>query len=369
MEQIEKFYSLTEGKNVFLVTGKKSFVHSGAKEWIESNIRSTLVVGVFNEFKKNPQIEDAQKGFQEFMQSGASVIIALGGGSTIDIAKLIKALAHTRGDKDRIFELGQDYKSDISLIAIPTTAGSGSEATHFAVVYIGGQKKSVAHQELKPDLCVLDYRLTSSMSPYLSACSGFDAFSQAIESLWNVNSTNESRKYSLEAIELCRKYLSRVVNNSDSESREGMLHAANLAGKAINLTKTTGPHALSYYFTTNHNLAHGHAVALSLSEFLIFNSEVTESSCMNATSLDYVKGSLSKLTNALGCDSPAEAKDYIDSLCDEIGLVRNLSLLEIKKSEIDDIVRSVNIERLQNNPRIVGPYDLRSLVGQLFQDS
>ena len=150
------------------------------------------------------------------------------------------------------------------LIAIPTTSGSGSEATHFAVVYVGGEKFSVAHPiYMLPNVVVLNPSLTYSMDSYQTALSGVDAFAQAMESYWSVNSTEESKKYSIEALELIIEHLPLAVNYNDN-SRDIMLHAANLAGKAINIAKTSGAHAISYVLTSKFNIPHGQAVALTL---------------------------------------------------------------------------------------------------------
>ncbi|MEZ4822960.1 MAG: iron-containing alcohol dehydrogenase [Ignavibacteria bacterium] len=125
------------------------------------------------------------------------------------------------------------------LIAVPTTSGAGSEATHFAVVYSGDKKYSLAHEYILPDYSVIDPQLTFSLPKEITATSGIDAFSQAMESYWNVNANEESRKYSRGAIQLIFDSLSKAVNEGDEESRINMSRAAHLAGKAINITKTT----------------------------------------------------------------------------------------------------------------------------------
>jgi alcohol dehydrogenase class IV len=149
------------------------------------------------------------------------------------------------------------------LIAIPTTSGTGTEATCFAVVYIDKTKYSLKHSSILPDYTIIDPTLTHAMPPLVTAATGMDALAQAIESYWGVKSTHESQAYAREAITLTLAYLKAACQN-EVEARDAMSRAANLAGKAINLTETTACHAVSYPITSYFNVPHGHAVALTL---------------------------------------------------------------------------------------------------------
>lgn len=182
-------------KSIFLVTGNKSYEKSGAKFFIE-NILDGFNFIRFSDFSENPKIEDVEKGINIFLENSCDYLVSVGGGSVLDMAKLIN-IGH---DKKNLKDLATN-KTKISsfgkkLIAIPTTSGSGSEATHFAVVYVGGEKFSVAHPiYMLPNVVVLNPSLTYSMDSYQTALSGIDAFAQAMESYWSVNSTEESKKY------------------------------------------------------------------------------------------------------------------------------------------------------------------------------
>ena len=264
-EKFDQFKTLYSGKKILLVTGKTSYSQSGAQAILNHVLKDEMTFR-FYDFEVNPKIDDAIRGVNFARENNIELIIAVGGGSAIDMAKLIKAFYASPND---CYELarGKLEMSDpcIPLIAVPTTAGSGSEATHFAVVNIGYDKYSLASQLLLPYIAVLDGNLIDTCSPYQKACNGLDALAQSIESAWAAGSTEQSRGYAFEAVELCAKNLKSVVEgDANLLTLQGMSNAAHRAGKAINISKTTAAHAWSYGITNHHGIPHGHAVWLTL---------------------------------------------------------------------------------------------------------
>ena len=144
-------------EKVFLVCDKLSYKLCGAKERME-DILSDTDVCLFDDFKANPRLFDVRKGIKKFKEYGKiDCIIAVGGGTAIDMAKLINILAHQPySPLEIIRHKKQVEKHGILFIAIPTTAGTGSEATHFAVVYVGRKKYSLAHEFILPDIAIID---------------------------------------------------------------------------------------------------------------------------------------------------------------------------------------------------------------------
>ena len=257
--------NLYANKNILLVTGKKSFETSGAKKIMQYHLQDERVVQ-FSDFSVNPKIEDAIQGASIAKENNIEVIIAIGGGSVLDIAKLIKAFITSSGNEINLVK-GEDtvVDSSIPIIAIPTTAGSGSEATHFAVVHVGEDKYSLAAPCLLPNAVILDGALAITGSKYLKSCSALDAMSQAIESYWAAGSTTESQRYAISSIERGWKMILTYVSDRCYESNaQNMIESAHLAGKAINISKTTAAHAWSYAFTSIYKIPHGHAVWLTL---------------------------------------------------------------------------------------------------------
>ena len=133
-----------------------------------------------------------------------------------------------------------------------------------------------------------------------------------------------------------------------------MQEAANLAGKAINLTKTTAPHAFSYYLTSHFDIPHGYAVALLLGKFIIFNSRVSDKELSDRnSSRQSVLNKINNICGFLGAESPEDADFRINCLLKDCGLESDLTKLIDLESEFENIYKSVNIERLKNNPRLV----------------
>jgi len=203
----------------------------------------------YKEVPSNPTIEFADKILEK--AKGATEVESKGGGSTIDTGKYIA------------------YKLKIPHTAIPTTAGTGSEATKYAVFVKDGKKFSLEDDKLIPDKYILNPSLVISLPVEQTIASGLDALSQSIESFWSPLSTSESRDYSKKAVHLITANLPSSVRNPKNEySRMGMLEAANYSGKAINITRTSICHALSYPLTAKREIPHGIACAMFLPFFM-----------------------------------------------------------------------------------------------------
>ncbi|HMS63837.1 MAG TPA: phosphonoacetaldehyde reductase [Ignavibacteria bacterium] len=354
-------------RKIFLVTGKKSFEESGLKK-VTEDLTSDFQIFRYSDFSENPKAEDVEKGIELFRNSGCDTIVAAGGGSVIDTGKLINILsAQSESPENYITGKSVISKQGKLFIAIPTTSGAGSEATHFAVVYLDKEKYSLAHEFILPDIVITDPELTFSVPPYVTAVSGIDAFSQAIESYWCINSNKESKQFSSEAIKLIFGNIVSAVKSPSEENRMNMSKAANLSGKAINITKTTAPHAISYSLTSYFGVPHGQAVSLTLGEFLKYNYEVTENDINDKRGVSFVKNTIEEISELLGCSSVCEARDKINLLMREIGLKTKLSETGIVSPEnINLILENVNTERLQNNPRSLTRENLNSILKKIL---
>lgn len=343
---------LLNAKKVFLITGKKSYITSGAQEIIES-LKDDFEFIRFNDFEDNPNIIDVEKGVQLFKENNCNCILAIGGGSSIDMAKLIKFFAPKTKPFIGKFNNNLHVKDNIPLVAIPTTAGTGSEATQFAVLYVGVDKYSILDKFLLPNHIAIISKLHFSQTQYQKAVSGLDAFSQAVESFWSVNSTKESREYSLQALKLIIPNLPKIISKEKNiKAYEKMALGAYLAGKAINIAKTTAPHAFSYYLTKRFNLPHGHAVSVFLPSFINYNLYLKNQN----PNLKPIKN-LDQLINVLEKELPINNNSLLDQRVKEfiesIGVSLNLEDLKISKEDFVLSLKSGNVERLKNNPRKV----------------
>lgn len=354
---------ILRSQRLFLVIDELAYQASGAGQHLEPIFRHRDT-SRFVDFQANPRIEDVQRGISQFRQFNPELTIAVGGGTAIDLAKLIGTMA-VQEDRPQAIATGRGkiVRPGCPLIAIPTTAGTGSEATHFAVVYVDGKKYSVAHPSMLPHHVVLDPCLTMSMPPSITVATGLDALCQAIESIWSVAASPESIRYATEAIELTFRQLENATHAPTIESRSAMCRGAHLAGKAINLTKTTGPHATSYGLTSQFGVAHGIAVALTLVPFFRHNVEVTDEDCNDPRGADAVLDRMHIIMNALGTRTAVEACQRLRALFDRVGCPQDLNAVGVRTSDqLDMLADSINLERLSNNPRCVSRQQLLEIL-------
>ncbi len=367
LENLQGILEYERVGNLFLVRGRTSFQTSGAEDRLNPLLQKYLV-GTFLTSSCEPQIEDIKKGMGIFLERRYDVVVAVGGGNSLDTAKAIALLAEQEDIPERYVKRELSLRAKQKLfIAIPTTSGSGSEATHFAVVYIEKKKYSLAHPSLLPEYAVVDPSLTFSLSPYITAYTGMDTITQAVESYWSIHATDESQGYAREAITLALKHLETAVNSPTTEARIGMSKAANLAGKAINISKTTVCHALSYPITSYFNVPHGHAAALTLSEMVAYNAEITSQECLDKRGIAYVQKALEELCVLFGVSTAPEMKLCIEHLMESIHLERSLHKLGItSQGDIEVLLQGVNAERANNNPRQVTKEKLREVLRRIL---
>jgi alcohol dehydrogenase class IV len=347
-------------RDIFLVRGDRSYGISGAEAFI-TNLLGSSEIDAFHQFDTNPQLHDLATGVALFKKGNYKLILAIGGGSVLDMAKLISVFSHQQSDIEAIVKGDVQAESmKTPLVAIPTTAGTGAEATKFAVLYINKQKYSFAHPLILPDHVYLSPEFLLSSGPYLTACAGLDALCQAIESVWSVNATDASEPLALEAISLIWNNLQKAVNDGDTATRKHMLEAAHLSGKAINITKTTAPHALSYAFTSYYTIPHGHAVALTLPFFLEFNYSVTQENCNDIRGAQSVRARIEKILGILNTDI-GHARVLLEDFFSSIGISTDIASLT-DGFDPNIIIENVNTERLKNNPRVVSKSDLLTML-------
>lgn len=343
-----------EGK-IFLVTGKGSYGASGAQSLIEQNLSAERYIRFFD-FEQNPKIQDVRKGIDLYRSHKCTLTIAIGGGSALDIAKIINATAHSEEDVELLVKENRVSDKISDFIAIPTTSGSGSEATHFAVVYIDNAKYSFASPKLLPTYTVVDPSFTASSSLYQAACSGVDALCQSIESYWAVASTEESKDYAMKAAKLLWANLKTAVETKDLEALNKVSMGSYYAGKAINITKTTGAHAVSYPFTTYFNIPHGNAVALTIPFFIEYNASCAEMNCLDPRGPQYVEKGILELSQELGYNTIDEFKNAFIRLVNSLGLSLDFKGHGLILEQLETkVLKNINYQRASNNPRQIEP--------------
>ena len=324
MQQILKGYRNIEtilkeiGDRHYLLVCDSSFPFLPIKDLFHTDL-------IFNQFTPNPLYEQVCRGVELFNASKCDVIVAVGGGSTIDVAKCIKLYSGKNLD-------------DISLIAMPTTAGTGSESTRYAVIYADGKKQSITDEKIIPNYAILEPALLKTLPLYQKKCTMMDAFCQGIESWWSVNSTDESKNYSRKAVaRIIANWRSYIFDNNE-EAAENIMLAANFAGRAINITQTTAPHAMSYKLTSMYGLPHGLAVAVCLPVVWRYMTEHPDQ-CIDPRGKDYLLSVFNDI---------ADAATLVQPMLTEMDLQQPVA--NDRTSELETLANSVNPIRLKNNP-------------------
>ena len=303
----------------------------------------------FDDFIPNPVYSSVEKGVELFKSEGCKAVIAVGGGSAIDVAKCIKLYATANANENYLTQ--KVAPNDIELIAVPTTAGTGSEATKFSVVYLNGEKQSVADESIIPYIVVLDATMLYSLPEYQKKSTLCDAFFHAVESFWSVNSDDTSKAIA-ESVILCisknyKKYLS-----GDREICAVMQNAAYDAGRAINITQTTAGHAMSYKLTSLFGISHGHAVAVAncgLAKYMIDNTD----KCIDSRGKDYLECVFKDLSVMLGGHSMRDLPELLTGFTQYM----HFDIPSATQEQLKILSESVNPVRLKNNPVGVTPKD------------
>ena len=262
------------GKKAVLVCGKGSLRKSGVLDIIVSSLEKAGVsCAVYDRVGSDPTTSDVDDGAAFAKENGCDVIVAAGGGSPLDAAKGIGMLL-TNGGKVTDYEKTAPEKESLPIIAIPTTAGTGSEATRYSVITDTDRniKMLLSTDGIIPKVAILDFAITKSLPPFMTAATGMDALTHAIESYINVNASPMTKMYSLEAIRLISKSLiPAVLDGRNEQAREDMLLAALYAGIAICSAPTALVHSMSRPLGAWFHIPHGLANAMLLSTVMEYN--------------------------------------------------------------------------------------------------
>ena len=338
---------------VLLVVDRGAMDACGVGPSLRDQLGSRLV-GEFDAFTPNPTSEQTHAAADAILRSGANGVVALGGGSCLDVAKVGSLAAANRGEMTSICEgRAQARVPSIPCIAIPTTSGTGAEATHFAAIYVKGRKVSVADASMRPAAKGMDASMHEHMPARLAAATGLDALAQSLESMWAVGSTDESLMYSRLGAALVARNLVESVKTASAHSREAMMWGAHAAGMAINISKTTAPHALSYQLTSRFSIAHGHAAALTLGHIGRENARVEKEDCRDPRGAGWVRARVQEAAAALGV-LPHRLPAAIAILLGRLSLPNCLRDAGVTHESLSSMAQEVDPVRLSNNPRLLG---------------
>lgn len=331
---INEFKSLVKKENpskVLFVCSSEYDRYGYRNALDEININSV----VFTDFEPCPEVSSVNKGVEFFKSNNCDFMIAVGGGSAIDVAKAIKLFA----------------ESDVRILAVPTTAGTGAEVTRFSVLYNHGDKDSVRSWDIIPELQVFDYTVLESLPYIQKVVTGLDAFTHAVEAYWSKDATDESREFSAEALRLFNENFAAYLND-DKSTYESMMKCSELAGRAINIAQTTACHAFSYKLHKLKGFYHGQAVAICLVYIWKYMLE-NNSSDMN---LDLLLAEAEVISGF----NP----ENLEQLLKDLGLLNDLTMTS---EQFDETVNGVNVNRLLNHPVSFTADDIRKIYSSFIK--
>lgn len=329
-------------KNIFLVCDDSIRFLESFKKKLD---KMKVPVVYFSDFEPNPLYESVVAGVQLFQERKCESIIAVGGGSAIDVAKCIKLYSNLPGNGENGAWLKEKViPNDIPFLAMPTTAGTGSEATRYAVIYYGGVKQSIVSENIVPETVLLDSNTLKTLPLYQRKATMMDALCHAIESFWSINSTEESKEYSKDAIKGVLEHMEGYLANI-KEGNAGMLMAAHIAGKAINITQTTAGHAMCYKITSLFNVAHGHAAILCDRVIFLWMAKNIDR-CIDPRGKKYLKNTLDEIGLAMGCKNANDGAKRLVEIFESL----ELDVPTATEEQYKKLKMSVNLVRLRNHP-------------------
>lgn len=350
--RLTELLSLVAMRRVLLIT-TRGFTKRGLTSQVH-NIIGADRMRVLDNVQPNPDLRDIENDSRALLGESIEVVIGLGGGSALDTAKTISFILSAGAPE--CLRAHFEYRVDLPhvipmpVIAIPTTAGTGSEVTPFATVWDRQREKkySLATPHLYPEVALLDPELTLSLPRDVTVTTGLDALSQAFEAIWNRNSTPITTAYALKAIGIVFQKLPKLINGlHDLEYRSRMMEASLLSGLAISRTRTALAHSISYPITARHGMPHGLACSFTLPALLDFNAQADDGRFaevvvrLGFASVAALRDGLSKFLLSLGVD--AFLKKYISSIEDLVNLAPEM----LTPGRADNNLRSASIDNVK----------------------
>jgi len=357
-------------EDVVLITDK-FMVDSGMADIILKKLSRCRSVAIFDEVVPDPPMDLIERGIKFLADKNCDTVVALGGGSSIDAAKAIVFFKKQYDEADN-----PDGAKRIKLVALPTTSGTGSEVTQFAVVTdtATGKKIPLIDESLMPDLAILDPELVKSAPPSITADTGMDVITHAIEAYVSETASDCSDCLAEKAAELAFEYLPKAYRNGyDIKARDKMHRASTLAGMAFSLVNLGVNHGIAHALGAIFHIPHGRANALVLPHVIEFNADVTREA--NKHSNDSAK-KYQKLARIVGLPS-ATPKVGVANLVEEINRLLKymdrptcitecgISLEEFEKQR-DEIVRRALADACTvANPRKVEAKDINRILDKI----
>lgn len=336
VNELENISKYIDGRKTLLITSQ-GFVKRGLVDKLKTHCNS--IVDVFTDVKSHPEFKDLELAYEAIHKNEFELILAIGGGSVLDASKYFsvynnskKASFVTNIIKGTVEK--KDYKT-IPIIAVPTTAGTGSEITPWATIWDMEEKKkySLHLPELFSEVALYDPTLTISVPKDITIQTGLDTLSHALESIWNKNANPITIDYAIKSAKLIMQYLPLLAQNLENlEYRTEILKACMYAGFAFSNTQTAIAHAMSYYITANKDVDHGIACSFTLP--MLIDNVIGK--------YDFIDEALKEIFGSLSSDSLRE-------MLKELNISTKFSDYGIDEKELEKLKTSLNNNQRAGN--------------------
>jgi alcohol dehydrogenase class IV len=348
------------GKSVLIVTDPGVLSAGLLNKALPQFKELALSLKIFSDVQADPPVSVIDSAVKLAQECRADFIVGFGGGSSMDVAKLVALLAPGKEKLSDVYGIGMAKGPRLPLILVPTTAGTGSEVTTISIVTVSeSEKKGVVSPKLLPDVALLDAELTLGLPPHITAATGIDAMVHAIEAFTTKRLKNPvSDCLAKEALRLLAGNLHAAVNAGDDiVVRENMLLGACLAGMAFTNAPVAGVHALAYPIGARFHVSHGLSNALMLGPVMRFN--IAQAHGMYAQLGQIIKPGLQGSTT----EQASQLADYLGGLAGNLGLPKRLSEVGITSNDIDQLASDAMLQTrlLQNSPREITLTDANAL--------
>lgn len=336
-------------KKILLVTGRNFLRTHGIVDKISTLLHAYDVL-IFDQVESGPSSQTLEAALAEENRFCPDVVLGIGGGSAMDLAKAVAILARNTGTLEE-YQHGKRMTHDaIPYVAVPTTTGTASEMTVWSVIInnagmYAGKRKSFSDERMYPKLAVIDPDLTATLSPEATMGTALDILSASIESLWSKKKNPISTCFAVNAITLALRHIPRVyADPQNMEERAQLCLASLLCGFAVSNSRTGAPHKVSYPLSSHYNVPHGAACMLTLPYFLEFIGERQPEH-------------LHDVLAAMHCSTPKQAADQLRDLVHSVGFPNCLQRAGVAKDDIDFIARNSYVPPQQQEDPIPMSYD------------
>lgn len=349
-EECSKFQEILGIHKPLIITSNGNLERQKLSTFFNPNL-------IFSNITPNPTFESCQKAINFSQTYKFDGVIAIGGGSVMDTAKTVMAaLGTSLNDIKDLIEVETPYKNQVPAIFMPTTHGTGSEVTKWGTILDMKEKKkySISQPDLFPDVAILDGSLCISLPLGISLTTVLDALSHCFEAIWNKNANTRSTEYAIDAICLILCNVEEMKKEpQNTEIRNKILRASNIAGLAFSNTKTAAAHSISYPLTVNFNIPHGIAASLPLIPLLKLNK------CA-------IENYLNRILKKLNLKKLSELEERIREIPD--GVIKySLKEWGIKANQLDELIsQSFTKGRMDNNIVDLSKKDVYQIMKSIF---